>query len=112
MTLPRASRTAWASPWPTPTWPWRRRSGPGSTAWRAGSSPRPATESPYAATAALLPASLAEALDALAADGVLQQGLGEPMARVFHAIKRQELARHAQADDAAAWERREYFGRF
>jgi glutamine synthetase len=74
--------------------------------------PGPATESPYAATATLLPASLAEALDALAADGVLQQGLGEPMAQVFHAIKRQELARHAQADDAAAWERREYFGRY
>jgi len=74
--------------------------------------PGPATESPYAATAALLPASLAEALDSLAADSVLQQGLGEPMARVFHAIKRQELARHAQADDAAVWERREYFGRF
>jgi hypothetical protein len=34
------------------------------------------------------------------------------MAQVFHAIKRQELARHAQAEDAALWERREYFGRY
>lgn len=74
--------------------------------------PGPATESPYAATAALLPASLAESLAALDADAVLQQGLGEPMAQVFHAIKRQELARHAQAEDPAAWERREYFGRY
>jgi glutamine synthetase len=73
--------------------------------------PPPATDAPYAAGAALLPATLAEALDALAADSVLQQGLGEPMAQVFHAIKRQEWARHAQADDAALWERREYFGR-
>ena len=73
--------------------------------------PPPATDAPYAAGAALLPATLAEALDALAADSVLQQGLGEPMAQVFHAIKRQEWARHAQAEDAALWERREYFGR-
>ena len=73
--------------------------------------PPPATDAPYAAGAALLPATLAEALDALAASSVLQQGLGEPMAQVFHAIKRQELARHAQAEDAALWERREYFGR-
>ncbi|HSQ73655.1 MAG TPA: glutamine synthetase, partial [Rubrivivax sp.] len=74
--------------------------------------PPPATDAPYAADLALLPATLAEALDALAADSVLQQGLGQPMAQVFHAIKRQELARHAQADDAVAWMRREYFGRY
>ena len=74
--------------------------------------PPAATDAPYAAGAALLPATLGEALDALAADSVLQQGLGEPMAQVFHAIKRQELARHAQAEDATAWERREYFGRY
>ncbi len=35
----RASRTAWASRWPTPTWRWRHRFGRGSTAWRGGSSP-------------------------------------------------------------------------
>jgi len=73
--------------------------------------PAAATDAPYAAGAAPLPASLAEALDALAADGVLQQGLGDAMAPVFHAIKRQELARHAAAEDAAAWQRCEYFGR-
>ncbi|MDP1648591.1 MAG: hypothetical protein Q8M01_10370 [Rubrivivax sp.] len=77
--------------------------------------PEPATASPYAgaaASAALLPSSLGQALDALAADGVLQQGLGEPMAQVFHAIKRQELARQAQAEDPAGWQRREFFSRF
>jgi len=72
----------------------------------------PPTETPYAAAHAALPPSLAEALDALAADGVLQQGLGAPMLKVYQAIKRQELARHAQAEDPAAWERRAYFGRF
>ena len=39
-------------------------------------------------------------------------GLGEAMAPVFHAVKRQELARHAAAEDPAAWQRREYFGRY
>ena len=74
--------------------------------------PGPATEAPYAEAAARLPASLPLALDALAADAVLQQGLGPVMARIFHTVKQQELARHAAAVDAAVWERREYFGRF
>jgi glutamine synthetase len=74
--------------------------------------PGPATLAAYAEGAPALPASLGEALDALAADEVLQQGLGAPMARVFDAVKRQELARHAAADDKALWERREYFSRF
>ena len=74
--------------------------------------PGPATEAPYAEAAARLPASLPLALDALAADTVLQQGLGPVMARIFHTVKQQELARHAAAVDAAVWERREYFGRF
>jgi glutamine synthetase len=74
--------------------------------------PGPAVESPYAAGLAPLPATLAEALDALAADSVLRQGLGAPMATVFDTVKRQELARHAQAEDKAQWERREYLGRY
>jgi glutamine synthetase len=72
----------------------------------------PATEKPYAPAHTALPATLADALDALAADSVLQRDLGVPMTQVYTAIKRQELARHAQADDQAQWERREYFGRF
>jgi hypothetical protein len=34
------------------------------------------------------------------------------MGLVYDTVKRQELTRHAQADDAAQWERREYFGRY
>ena len=77
--------------------------------------PPPATERPYAAEAsraAPLPQSLAEALDALVADRVLQEGLGPAMALVYDRIKRQEVARHAQAEDRALWERREYYGRY
>lgn len=74
--------------------------------------PGPPAESPYAAGLPALPATLADALDALAADEVLQQGLGAPMAQVLQAVKRQEIQRHADAADKALWERREYFGRF
>lgn len=76
--------------------------------------PGPATESPYAEAvdrAPPLPASLAEALDALVADAVLMQGLGPAMATVLLAVRRHELARHAAAEDPAAWERREYLAR-
>jgi glutamine synthetase len=71
-----------------------------------------ATETPYAASENTLPSSLGAALQALADDTVLSQGLGGTMARVFHAVKQQELARHAAAADKAVWERREYFGRY
>ena len=74
--------------------------------------PGPATETPYAVGATALPSSLAQALDALAADAVLQRGLGPVMAAVFERIKRQEIARHAAADDKLQWERREYFSRY
>jgi glutamine synthetase len=74
--------------------------------------PGAATETPYDGTAPHLPASLREALDALAGDAVLQRGLGPVMGLVFDTIKRQELARHAQAEDPVLWERREYFGRY
>jgi glutamine synthetase len=76
--------------------------------------PPPASVAPYAEQAerGRLPTSLAEALDALAADEVMQRGLGAPLARVWTAIKRSELARHDAAADKAEWMRREYFGRF
>ena len=76
--------------------------------------PPPATDSPYAAAAAavMLPTSLAEALDALAADPVLQQGLGAPLARLIETVKQQELARFAAAEDRELWLRREYFARY
>ncbi|MBL8326712.1 MAG: glutamine synthetase [Rubrivivax sp.] len=74
--------------------------------------PPPATETPYAAAPVMLPTSLGEALDALAADPVLQQGLGVPLARVIETVKQQELARFAAAEDREAWLRREYFARY
>jgi glutamine synthetase len=74
--------------------------------------PGPATHAPYAPGATPLPACLEQALDALAADPVMQQGLGPVMATLFETVKRQELARHAAAADPQPWERREYFGRY
>jgi glutamine synthetase len=59
-----------------------------------------------------LPATLGAALDAFAADPVLQQGLGAPLAHLYQGIKRHEIARHAAAGDTDAWERREYFARY
>ena len=50
--------------------------------------PNPATESPYAPGQNPLPTTLGQALDALAADAVLQQGLGPVMAKIYNAIKR------------------------
>lgn len=73
--------------------------------------PGRASLTPYDGTHAPLPTSLATALDALRADAVLQQALGPVMATVYDTVKRQEIARHAAAEDAAAWERREYFAR-
>jgi glutamine synthetase len=75
--------------------------------------PPPATQRPYADTrAAALPTTMAQALDALAADGVLRQGLGEPMWRIFDTVKRQEITRRAAAPDVQTWDRRECFARF
>ncbi len=79
---------------------------------RRGLLPPPAADTPYAPGHPALPQSLADALDALTADTVLQQGLGAPMVALYRAIKRQELARHAQAEDKPLWERREYLGRY
>jgi glutamine synthetase len=74
--------------------------------------PGAAADAPYAATQAALPQDLSAALQALAHSSVMQQGLSACMAEVFSSIKRQELQRHAQAEDKALWLRREYFGRF
>ena len=74
--------------------------------------PGPATENPYAPGQHPLPTTLGQALDALAADAVLQQGLGPVMAKIYNAIKRQEISRHDAAEDKAQWQRREYFSRY
>ncbi len=74
--------------------------------------PPPAAAEVYGGHGEPLPTSLAAALDAFAADAVLQQGLGAPLAHLYDTVKRHEIARHAVAGDALAWERREYFARY
>jgi glutamine synthetase len=74
--------------------------------------PGPATEAPYTDGAARLPATLGQALEALQADEALTLGLGSAFTDCFVRIKRAELARHEQASDKEAWQRREYFSRF
>ena len=71
----------------------------------------PATGAPYAGSPELLPASLAEALDALAGDPALVAGFGPPVVDWLTQVKRFEIARHDAAADSAAWQAREYFGR-
>ncbi len=62
--------------------------------------------------AAVLPASLSEALSALQADAALNSGFGEQVLAWFAQIKRQEIARWEAAPDKLDWMAREYFSRF
>ena len=72
---------------------------------------------PYAAEAPALPASLGDALDALAADPLYRERFGTEFVDYYLMMKRSEVARYdaalAEADDkdaeAAAWQMREYF---
>ena len=73
--------------------------------------PPPGTDAPYAGAATPLPASLGEALDALAEDRSLCAAFGQPIVDWLVRIKRQEIARFEAAEDRAEWLRREYFGR-
>jgi glutamine synthetase len=59
-----------------------------------------------------LPSSLANALEALKNDSVMQEGFGNDFINYFCQIKQQEINRWQQADNKAEWQRREYFGRF
>jgi glutamine synthetase len=76
-----------------------------------GLTPPPACETPYADGFEKIPGTLGDALDALRDDAALSQGLGPDVVRYFRRIKRSEIHRHAQADDKADFERREYFSR-
>ena len=71
----------------------------------------PATDAPYASTATKLPPSLGEALQALRHDAVFIEGLGAGFVDYFSRVKQSEITRHADAEDPADWQRREYFGR-
>ena len=72
----------------------------------------PATTAPYAGGNALLPTSLGEGLDALAADAELVRSFGPDLVDWFVRVKHAELLRHDQADNKEAWQAREYFSRF
>jgi glutamine synthetase len=72
----------------------------------------PATGAPYGGSAALLPASLGEALAALAEDEALVRAFGHTVVGWLTRVKRSELERHDQAEDKDAWQAREYFSRF
>ncbi len=76
--------------------------------------PPRATLAPYDAAGrahAPLPNTMGIAIDALANDAVLCEGLGEAFCRLFTTAKRHELQRLADASDAQDWMRREYLAR-
>ncbi len=82
---------------------------------RRGLVPPKATDAPYAQAPAdheRLPAGLGEAIATFQADAVMAAGFGAPLAWAYGAIKASELARFERAEDGAAWQRREYFGRY
>ena len=72
----------------------------------------PATDAPYATGAQMLPMSLSEALQALRLDAILCDAFGSVFVNYYSRIKQSEIDRHAQAEDQADWQRREYFSRF
>jgi glutamine synthetase len=71
----------------------------------------PATGAPYAGEHVRLPASLGEALDALAGDAPLVAAFGAPVVDWLMQVKRFEIGRHDAAEDKADWQAREYFSR-
>jgi glutamine synthetase len=75
-------------------------------AWEPG----PAADEPYETDAPLLPATLAEALDALEADREFACLLGEAFTAYYLGIKRHEVARFNAA--VTDWEQHEYFELF
>ena len=70
------------------------------------------TDDPYAVDAPLLPQSLAEAVDALAASEVYRAAFGDSLVDYLVMMKRAEIEVHAQAEDPSAWEMAEYFEMF
>ena len=76
----------------------------------ARASPPPAADTPYEATAELLPRTLAEALQALRDDKALRAGYGEAFVDYYCRIKEAEIARYNL--DVSDWEHREYFELF
>jgi glutamine synthetase len=79
---------------------------------RAAEPPPIVTGDPYAAEGELLPQSLNEAVDALAASGVYRAAFGDALVDYLVMMKRAEIGIHAQANDRSAWEMAEYFETF
>jgi len=77
-----------------------------------GLPPPPANHTPYASGAEQLPTTLDAALDALAADEVLQRAFGPDFCRYYDQIKRSEARRARAAGETADFMAREYFGRY
>jgi len=86
---------------------------------RRGLEPPPPVEAdPYAAEAPRLPASLADAVDALEKDTFFRQAFGDTMIDYLVQMKRAELARYSadlaghplpEGQEVSDWEMREYF---
>jgi glutamine synthetase len=86
---------------------------------RRGVEPPPAAEAdPYALEAPPLPASLAEAVDALDADAFYRKAFGDTLVSYLVMMKRHEIGRYTDAlaerplpegQDVSDWEMREYF---
>ncbi len=78
--------------------------------------PGPSADTPYEVAAALLPASLGEALIALRADEALRAGFGAGFVDYYAHIKQAELARfekeQGEQAEVTPWEQREYFDLF
>jgi glutamine synthetase len=80
--------------------------------------PPPVSADPYAAEAPALPMSLAEAVDALDADGFYRETFGDSLVDYLVMMKRSEIGRYEDAltkaplpdgQDVSEWEMREYF---
>jgi glutamine synthetase len=83
---------------------------------------QPPDDAPYAAERAMLPKSLAHALDALDCEPLFRRELGDIFVDYFVKLKRTEVGRYEralqdsgispQSDEPTAWEQNEYFDFF
>jgi glutamine synthetase len=72
--------------------------------------PGPSADTPYETRAEPLPASLGEALDALAGSACFRAGFGDGFVDYYLRIKRAEVARFQS--EVTEWEQKEYFDLF
>ena len=82
----------------------------GRAGLKAKLDPGPSADTPYETKAVMLPATLEQALDALAASKVFRAGFGDAFVDYFLLIKRAEIARFNL--EVSEWEQREYFDLF